>query len=172
MHLYSTQQHKYTLPCLREIYRKPPPKYEHFYIYAGVSLYTWTHGIFYFNDGEKRHWQHIQSRCRYYPVRWRQQKSISVFITFSFPSLRETQPENRTVYMDKCHLHILCSTARAPVAQLARASDRNSEDQVRILAGSQCLFFAMNTKRLSKSIGNICNQWTLIMPDPKCSKTQ
>ena len=40
----------------------------------------------------------------------------------------EIQPENQTVSMDIHVYHILCSNARAPVAQLVRISDWSPED--------------------------------------------
>ena len=44
-------------------------------------------------------WQHIQSSCCYYLVRWWQHKVLLVLIMQSSPSLREIQPENQTVCM-------------------------------------------------------------------------
>ena len=41
--------------------------------------------------------------------------------------VKKSDIENRTVSMDKCHLSS-GPNARAPVAQLVRASDRHSED--------------------------------------------
>ena len=60
-------------------------------------------------------------------------QSTSVLIMQSFPSLREIQPENWVVSMDKCYLFaapMLEVVRQAPVAQLISASDQNSKDLV------------------------------------------
>ena len=57
------------------------------------------------------------------------------------PNLRTIQPEIQAVSMDKCHLYILCSNTRAPVAQLAEHLTRIQKIQVRNLARSQCPLF-------------------------------
>ena len=59
------------------------------------------------------------------------------------PSLRTIQPEIQAVSMDKCHLYILCSNTRAPVAQLAEHLTRIQKTQVRNLARSQCPLFSL-----------------------------
>ena len=53
-------------------------------------------------------------------------QSSSVLILQSSPSLREIQPENRTVSMDKCHLS--SAPSQSSSSSLVRASDLNSED--------------------------------------------